>query len=113
MLSWRGGLTNSIGRDASFIVILLDDVRFVWEASPESLFCEKPVELYECRNTHPWRTQIHCPANHRVEHPCRNYNDVTGRRLNTDDGLAGTALTVITPDRSAVERVPTIMDLHF
>jgi hypothetical protein len=77
------------------------------------LLCEKSVELYECRYAHPWRTHLHRPANHRVEHPCRHHDHVTGCRLNTDDGLVVTALAIIPPYTSAIERVPTVMNLYF
>jgi hypothetical protein len=45
MQSWRGGLNPTIGFSAFLMAILLDDVRVVWEASPESVYHQQPMKI--------------------------------------------------------------------
>jgi hypothetical protein len=49
MLSWRGGADGSAGVGRFLIMLLLDDVRIVPGASPETAFDQQPMQVKQRR----------------------------------------------------------------
>src|SRR6266511_4550494 len=58
MLSWRGGVGGSAGTGRFLIMLLLDDVRIVPGASPETAFDQQMMQLNEPRHRHARRADL-------------------------------------------------------
>jgi hypothetical protein len=113
MLNWRGGLGFTIGCNAFLIASLPNDVIVVREASPESVFRQQPVKIDKRAHRNERRTDLHRRANRRIEHPCRHDDRRAKFPFDNDNLGPGTLLTIETSKGPAVERTPSIMDLHF
>jgi hypothetical protein len=111
MQSWRGGLNPTIGFSAFLMAILLDDVRIVWEASPESVFHQQPMEITKRLGGHVGRPDLHRRTSRRVKHPCRHDNRSARFPFNDENVSPGAPLTVKATHAPSVERMPSIVDL--
>lgn len=113
MLSCRGALNFTIGWDAFRIVSLLDDVRVVWEASPESVFHQQQMKIDKRLRRNVSGTDRHRRANRRVKHPCRHDNRRARFSFDDDDIGSRTLLTIKAANRSPVKCVPSVVNLDF
>jgi len=111
MQSWRGGLNPTIGFSAFLMAILLDDVRVVQEASPESVFHQQPMEIAKRLRGHVGRPDLHRRTSRRVKHPCRHDNRSARFPFNDENVSAGAPLTVKTTHAPSVKRMPSVVDL--
>ena len=113
MASWRGNLDFRIGRNAFLIACPLHDAIVVWEALPEFAFQEEMVEFRQGGQGHLRSADRHRCAHRRIEHPSRHDNRRTGLALNQNDIDPGPLLRVESPNCTAVESVPAVVDRHF
>jgi hypothetical protein len=111
MQSWRGGLSPTIGFSAFLMAILLDDVCVVWEASPESVFHQQPIEIPKRFRRHVGRPNLHRRTSRRVKHPCRHDNRSARFPFNDENVSPGAPLTVKVTHAPSVERMPSVVDL--
>jgi hypothetical protein len=113
MLSWRGAADGTTGIGRVFILLLLDDVRIIRGASPETAFDQQAMQLNKRRYRDARHAELHPSTGNRIQHPCGHHRDHAGRRLDMDE-LAGNALlAVMSPDTTPIEGVPTVVDLNF
>jgi len=113
MLSWRGGLNATIGNNAFLIACLQNDAIVVGEASPESSRHQQSVELTERLQGDSRRPDRHRRASDRIEHPRRDDNRRAWFSFHKDNLRSGAPLHVEATYRSAVKRMPAIVDHHF
>jgi hypothetical protein len=113
MLSCRGDLSLTIGWNAFLMVNLLDDVRVVWEASPESMFRQQQMKIDKCLCRNVSGADRHPRTGRRVKHPCRDDNRRAWLSLYDHDIGVGALLTIKTADRSPVEGMPSVVNLDF
>jgi hypothetical protein len=113
MLSWRGGLNATIGSNAFLIACLLNDAIVVREASPESSRHQQSVEITKRLHGDPRRADRHIRANDRIEHPCRDDNRRARFSFHKDNLGSGALLRIEAAHRSAMERMPAIVDRYF
>ena len=92
-------------------MLLLDDVRIVPGASPETAFDQQMMQLNEPRHRHARRADLHRGAGDWIQHPCRHHRDNTGRRLDVNELPSDALFAVLPPDTAPVKRVPTVVDL--
>ena len=69
------------------------------------------VQLGERRYGDTRRANLHPRACDRIQHPSRDGDDHTRRRLEMDDLARAALLTVMSPDPTSMERVPAVVHL--
>lgn len=111
MQSWRGDLNPTIGFSAFLMAILLDDVSVVWEASPESVVHQQPIESSKRLRGHAGRPDLHRRTSRRVKHPCRHDNRSARFPFHDKNVSPGAPLTVKPTHAPSVERMPSVVDL--
>jgi hypothetical protein len=118
MLRWRG-TTNGVGVVGTdfgelLIFLLLGDSRITKGASPKTALDEEPMQIAQSSDIGARRANLHAGAGGRIQHPGRQHDDHAGcRRLEVDNPAAGALLTVLLPNTTTVEGMPTVMDLDF
>lgn len=111
MLSWRGAVVGSDAVGWDDIMLLLDDGRIVRGASPGTVLDQQVMQADQRRYRHMRKTDGHAGTGGRIQHPGRHYDDDAGRRLDMDKLAANALFTVVPPDATTMQRVPTVMDL--
>jgi hypothetical protein len=111
MLSWRGAGDGSVDVGRFLILLLLDDVRIVPGASPESALDQQVMQVNQRRHRHARRADRHCGAGDRIQHPGRNHRNHAGCRLEIDIAAGEALLAAVLPDTTSIQRMPTIVDL--
>jgi hypothetical protein len=71
------------------------------------------VQITKRLHRDPRRADSHIRANDRIEHPCRHDNRRAGFSFNEDHIGAVPLLGIKSTDRTAVERMPAVVDRHF
>jgi hypothetical protein len=113
MLSWRGAADGTTGIGRVFILLLLDDVRIIHGATPETAFDQQAMQLNKRRYRDARHADLHRSTGNRIQHPCGHHRDYAGRRLDMDKSAGDAPLAVMSPDTTPIEGVPTVIDLNF
>jgi hypothetical protein len=92
-------------------LLLLDDVRIVPGASPESVLDQQVMQVNQRRHRHARRADRHCGAGDGIQHPGRDHRNNAGRCLEIDKAAGDALFGAVPPDASAVKRMPAIVDL--
>lgn len=92
-------------------MLLLDDGRIVRGASPGTALDQQTMQADQRRYRHTRKTDGHPGTGDRIQHPGRHYDNDAGRRLDMDKLAASALFTVLPPDPTTMQRVPTVMDL--
>jgi hypothetical protein len=71
------------------------------------------VQISQRINRNPRRPEGHAGADASVKHPLRKYCYNTRFDLNVDDSTISALLTVMRTHRSAVERMPSVVNFNF
>jgi hypothetical protein len=103
MLSWLGGLDGSVGIGRFLIMLLLDDVRIVPGASPETAFNQEVTQLNQPRHRHARRADLHSDASHRIQHPRWDHRNYAGCCLDVDKAASSAMFAVPAPDTTPVK----------
>jgi hypothetical protein len=111
MLSWRGAGDGSVDVGRFLILLLLDDVRIVPGASPESALDQQVMQVNQRRHRHARRADRHCGAGDGIQHPGRNHRNHAGCRLEVDIAAGEALLAAVLPDTTSIQRMPAIVDL--
>jgi hypothetical protein len=115
MLSWRGITAGAriVGSGFGELLILLlhGDSKITKGASPETAFNEEMIQLDQRLDCDARRADLHAGAGGRIQHPGRQNNDYTGRRLNVNNPATGTLLTVLLSNTAPIQWMPAVMDL--
>jgi hypothetical protein len=106
-VSWCPGEVFSCLAD--LITILLDDVRVVPAFSSKTERNEQIVQINQRGRRNPGDADLHPDADGRVQHPCRNDRNYTGRGLDMDDVTRCPSFTVMPPDTAPIKRMPSVM----
>jgi hypothetical protein len=107
MLSWRGttdgaGIVGT-GFGELLILLLLGDSEIAQGASPKTTFNEKAMQVDQRGDFGMRRTDLHAGARGRIQHPGRQNNDHTRRRLDVDNPATGALFTALLPNTAPVE----------
>jgi len=92
-------------------MLLLDDVRIVPGASPETAFDQEVTQLNKPRHRHARRADLHSGASHRIQHPRCDHRNHAGCCLDIDEAASDALLAAKAPDATPVKGVPAIMNL--
>jgi hypothetical protein len=111
MLSWRGAGDGSVDVGRFLILLLLDDVRIVPGASPESALDQQVMQVNQRRHRHARRADRHCGAGDGIQHPGRNHRNHAGCRLEIDIAAGEALLAAVLPDTTPIKRMPATVDL--
>jgi hypothetical protein len=72
------------------------------------------MKVEERRYRYAWRAdRRHAGAGHGVQHPRGDGRDHAGHRLDVNKPTGKALLTVLPPNTTPMERVPTVMNLNF
>jgi hypothetical protein len=111
MLSWRGARDGSAGAGRFLILLLLDDVRIVPGASPETALDQQVMQVNQRIHCHARRADRHSGTGDGIQHPGRNHRNHAGCRLEIDKAASDALLATVPPDTTPIKRMPAIMDL--
>jgi hypothetical protein len=100
---------EAIGRDD--IMLLQDDDRIVWGASPGTALSQQVMEIDQRGHRHARRADGHSGAGDRIQHPGRHNDDDAGRHLDVNTLAASAAFAVVPPNSTPMQRMPAVMDL--
>ena len=89
--------------DGLLILLLLGDSEIAQGASPKTTFNEEAMQVDQRGDFGMRRTDLHAGAGGRIQHPGRQHNDHTRRRLDVDNPATGALLTVLLPNTASVE----------
>jgi hypothetical protein len=106
MLSWRGTMGGGVvgtDFDGLLILLLLGDSEIAQGASPKTTFNEEPMQVDQRGDIGMWHTDLHAGAGGRIQHPGRQNNDHTRRRLAVDNPTTRALLTALLPNTAPVE----------
>ena len=92
---------------------LLAGVANTRAASPKSLLREQQVQFVERIQRDPWGTELHARTDRGAKHPGGDHDDDPGLDLYVDDLAVGALLAVLTPDATAIQRMPAVEDFNF
>ena|SRR5438876_10361237 len=71
------------------------------------------MQIDQRRYTNAWCADLHACADDRIQHPRRDDDHYTGRRLNVGNWTGGALLGATELDMASMQRMPTVMNLDF
>jgi len=92
-------------------MLLLDDLRIVLGASPETALDQQMMQLDKCRYRRSRCADLHAGTSNRIQHPRCYHDHHAGRRLGVNELPSDALLAVLPPNTAPMKRVPTVVDL--